>query len=105
MTTGGNERAKSVVIFQSASSRPDVYTATPITEDALEGRTSRTAKITIYDGTTIVPIQSNRITTKVVNDKVNVTINTVGLGTPKNGKRFKVRVTDSNNKSKEFHLN
>ena len=101
--TGGNQR--DIALFQVDSKRPvEVNAVEPITQNALNGRRSQTAKITIFDGSTIVPIKANRISTNVVNNRVHITINTEGLPAPKNAKKFKVRITDADNLSSDFPL-
>ncbi|MFZ1423726.1 MAG: hypothetical protein WAS55_07870 [Saprospiraceae bacterium] len=38
-------------------------------------------------------------------NRFHVTVDTDGLGKPKNGKKFRVRITDAHDKSEEFDQN
>lgn len=106
VATRGNQRsAAPVVLYQSDRSRSkEVTPDVPISEDALSGNDTRSARVSLYDGNDLVPIKRSRVSTQVVNGKLHVIVDTDGLPKPKNGKRFKVRLTDPSNKSKEFDL-
>ena len=59
----------------------------------------------VYDGSVRVPIKSTRVTTQLMKNRFHVTVDTDGLGKPKNGKKFRVRITDAHDKSEEFDQN